>query len=277
MKIKIIPHSITVILLMSSAVHASDYNSHVVSKSPGDEYTKVEYGSGWYLRGDIGYSTDSHMDVTFDRAARAGDANASLEDTYSFGGGFGYVFNDYFRSDLTVDFFSDRSWSGSTSGCGTDAFGVAYTGECSSSDRGSFDATSLSLNAYVNLGHWGRFSPYFGGGIGFAHVDYSSVTSALNCTLDPGEDCDLGAHSGATANPETLTGTQSFSQESSVNLVYTLTAGFDYRLDENWKADFSYRYTDITDGTALFSGADYVNFEGAQIHEVRAGLRYELW
>ena len=266
------------IFLATGSLWAGDYNSGIVSKTPGESFTHVEYGSGWYLRGDISYSFNGDMDVSFSRAARAGDANATAGDTYSAGVGFGYIFNDYFRSDITLDYFGDRSWSGSATGCGLDGLGVPYTGDCSSSDRGNFEAHAANLNAYVNLGTFGRLSPYVGGGVGLAHVSYSSTNSNLVCVVDPGEDCDLGTHSGGSADPETFTGTQSFAGGQSVNFIYSLTAGLDYKIDEYWTADLNYRYSNITSGEVYSDGAgDTVAFDGAQIHEIRAGLRYEIW
>ena len=269
---------IAISLIAYSTAYAGDYNSGIISKTPGGDLTPVEFGSGWYLRSDIGYSVDQEMDVRFARAARFGDANATIDDSYTLGLGFGYVFNEHFRADLTYDHFSERSWSGSTSGCGVDGLGVPYTGDCTSSDGGEFDANGLSLNGYLSLGALGRLSPYIGAGIGVAHVEYSATQSSLFCVVDPGENCDLGTHSGGPAVPETFTGAQTFPGGSSVNVTYALTAGVDYRIDENWSVDVNYRYTNITDDEVFSTaGGDAVEFDGAQIHEVRAGFRYELW
>jgi len=43
-------------LLTASSAFASDYNSGVVTKTPSQGYTDVEFGSGWYLRGDITFN-----------------------------------------------------------------------------------------------------------------------------------------------------------------------------------------------------------------------------
>jgi opacity protein-like surface antigen len=135
----------------------------------------------------------------------------------------------------------------------------------------------MSVNAYANLGNLGGFSPYVGGGIGLAHVEYSGTNSDITCTVDPGESCHLGAHSGATANPETFTDNQTFAGGTSVNLTYALMLGLDYKIDENWTVDMNYRYTHISSDEVYSSGADSVHFDGADIHEVRAGVRYEVW
>lgn len=258
---------------------AADYDGGIISKSPSDGYTDVEFGSGWYLRGDLGYSVSSSTGVSFNRNTAGGDANASLSDDYSIGIGFGYTFNDFVRADVTYDIFSSRSWDGGASGCGVDGLGVAYTGDCASADSGIIEASNLGLNGYVNLGQFGGFSPYLGAGLGLAHVEYSGTDSVIACVVDPGESCEYGTHSGGSANPETFISTDSYAGGSSVNFSYALMAGVDYRIDRNWVADIGYKYTNITSEDVFASGgtATTVEFDGVEIHEVRAGLRYDLW
>ena len=71
----------------------------------------VELGTGWYLRGDVGYvdyvtpkdRRDAILDHTFDRT--------SLKQTWSAGGGFGYKFLNLLRADATVDYrFESEFW-----------------------------------------------------------------------------------------------------------------------------------------------------------------------
>ena len=267
-------------LLSANMAYATDYNSGIVTKTPTDGFTNVEFGSGWYLRGDIGIGISGDTDVSFNRAARAGDANADADTDYSASVGFGYIFNDFVRSDVTFDIFSGGSWSGSASGCGLDGGGLPFTGSCSSSDSGQFEAHAANINAYFNLGRWGSFSPYLGAGVGLAHIELTNTVSVASCVVDPGEACDLGAHSGAGPAAETFTaGAESFENSDSVNLAYSLMAGVDYRIDKNWSADINYRYTNITADEVISSGttADTLSFDGVEIHEVRAGLRYDIW
>src|SRR5690606_42011092 len=64
----------------------------------------VEIGSGWYLRGDVGYSLETSADDaftfrTFDPgppAAYSSDGfdTVDLSEGFNFGLGFGYQFND---------------------------------------------------------------------------------------------------------------------------------------------------------------------------------------
>ena len=91
---------------------AADYEPPVVA-AQADPYVPVEVGTGWYLRGDVGYAfstSPGRFDFrTFDPAAGtygAGTyATSKLKSDMTFGIGFGYTFNEWFRSDITLDGF----------------------------------------------------------------------------------------------------------------------------------------------------------------------------
>lgn len=270
---------IAMTLIGSSAAVASDYESGIVSKTPGGDTTPVEFGSGWYLRGDIGTAFMGDGEFSFNRAARAGDVNAESSADYTIGVGFGYIFNDHLRADVTFDYVGGGAWSGSGSGCGVDGVGIAYTGSCSSADGGSFESRNAVVNAYVNLGTFGGFTPYVGAGFGVASVELSGTRSVARCTLDPGETCDIGTHSGGATAENFTSAAENFNTEESMNFVYSLMAGLDYRIDQNWTADIGYRYTNIVadDQITSLTSATTIQFDGVELHEVRAGLRYEIW
>ena len=289
MRISLSPTAAIAMLLLATTSHsfANDYKSGArlgsaiagLTSKTSNVTTPVEYGSGWYLRGDMGLSVMQSLSVEFARNARSGDADGQLDHGYSYGFGAGFIFNDKIRADVLYEYYSAREWDGSASGCGVDGTGTAYTGTCTSSDRGNFDAQTVTLNVYANLGSLNGFTPYVGAGVGLAHVNYSATRSSLNCTVDAGENCDLGTHSGGSANPESFSGSQTFQGGSSINMAYALTAGIDYQFSNTMTLDVGYRMTEILDGISLSAstGSGVVEFDGAQLHEIRAGIRYELW
>ena len=99
------------------------------------------YVSGWYVRGDAGFSW---LDVS------------GLDDdgTAIAGGGVGYQINQYFRTDLRADHAFDQ-------------------------DAGPFDvnATTILWNAYVDVPLSMGFTPYVGVGAGYGFVDYSGAAA----------------------------------------------------------------------------------------------------
>src|SRR5690606_35197789 len=103
-----------------------DYDPPIyVDEAP--EYTPVEVGSGWYLRGDVGYAFKrgykrqalSSRDAVFDSELMGLgwigplDAYSLNEKQNSFTGsvGFGYHFNDWFRADVTIGALANDRYS----------------------------------------------------------------------------------------------------------------------------------------------------------------------
>jgi opacity protein-like surface antigen len=61
-----------------------------------------------------------------------------------------------------------------------------------------------------------------------------------------------------------------------------LMAGFSYDITQNLKLDAGYKFTYISGGDAsnnLPSGGGFANlkYDSFNIHQVRIGLRYEIW
>ena len=116
--------SLRIVLLlaasMPAAAYAADYDPPIFVEEAA-EYVPVEVGSGWYLRGDVGYVFDTSIgdvDYTlFDPIAvaysPASFTSQSIDTDFTWGGGFGYRFTDYFRADATVDGFR-ADFNGST-------------------------------------------------------------------------------------------------------------------------------------------------------------------
>src|SRR4051812_12825750 len=84
---------------------AADYEPPIVVDQPPEE-VPVEVGTGWYLRGDIGYNASVKTDDTFDYrtfdpvSATYSDnsfATADLEKQFTYGVGVGYSFTDWLR------------------------------------------------------------------------------------------------------------------------------------------------------------------------------------
>lgn len=271
--------------VVAAPAMAADYDPPVIVDQPVEE-VPVEIGSGWYLRGDIGYnfSTKANGDFTyrtFDPTTGAYSPavfdTAATDDNLTFGVGVGYNFTDMFRADATVDAFQ-VSFDGSTSSaapCIDPALNAAYAGTgCRSTDSSSGVALSMLLNGYVDLGTYVGFTPYVGGGVGYTYVNWDNLASNTYCT-------------GTCPSPPGAFIASSESQgEHSWRFTYALMAGLAYDVSKNMKFDLGYRYRHI-DGGSMFqfdpatmaAGASGTQGSdpGFDTHEVRLGLRYSLW
>lgn len=216
----------------------------------------VHGGSGWYLRGDIGYVVNGELEGEYATPGGTNVIYGELDNGFSAGGGIGYQMTDHLRADLTVDYFSASDFVGSTRG----ACGVAL--DCISTDISSYSALSVMANAYVDLGTHGRFTPYVGAGIGGTYVKWDDLSNTA---------CDA-------TNPVNCDPTVIHGGGKGWRATAALMAGASIDVTCNLKADIGYRFRHI-EGGRMFefaSGNGPGDHDSLQTHEVRAGLRYAL-
>lgn len=235
--------------------------------------TPVEYASGWYLRGDIGTFHGAGNVTYILGGAQEFNGSAFFEDV-AVGVGVGYIFNDRLRADFTISHFGGLSLGGSSS---LGSCGAGFTGECFYNTSASVNFTDLSLNGYWNLGNWSTIKPYVGAGIGLALVRWDDYNSQPFCALDPGETCAGATHSGGLTQEILASGGALTSHGRSTAASFSLMAGADYRLTESLTIDAGYRYTRLVDVGLNSDSSDLANIDGLNVHQVRLGLRYEVW
>lgn len=242
----------------------------------------VEVGSGWYLRGDVSYSVSTRPAGaftyrSFDPASQSYGAgtfdSARLDPDFGYGVGVGYRFTDWIRGDITAERFALR-FNGATS------FAAPCPGQvqpaatnCTTADTARMNATSLMANGYVDLGTFAGFTPYVGAGVGYTIADWSALGRAYNCAPG-GAACNAGS---------SHTGNDGI---SSWRFTYAAAAGVAYDVSRNMKIDLGYKWRRVAGGdmfrfdqAARNSGATGVEGRDAGFsqHEIRLGLRYELW
>lgn len=114
---------------LAAAAHAADPSVPVEETPTPEQYQAM----GFYLRGDLGWSFLDWGDK---------------DNAFAVGGGVGYQFNDYLRSDVRVD------WSGDYS-VGNDA---------------DASLTTVLGNLYFDWKNDTAFTPYVGAGAGYGWV-----------------------------------------------------------------------------------------------------------
>jgi len=239
-------------LLIPAAAIAADMPGPPPAPSPGPfARAPFEFGSGWYLRGDIGYKFYNAPDAHFDVAGYGNMINESLTDTGVVGLGLGYKFNQWLRTDLTVDYEWPGHFHGNlncpTLGC--------LPGPTYSDEYADISAWTGLVNAYVDLGTWGGFTPYVGAGIGTSYLSTSNVHYV---------------------NPDASTGT--WGGASKWNLAWALMAGVSYNISPKWLLDLNYRYVNLGDaisGPTTFGGQP-IHYDNISAQEIRLGFRYMI-
>jgi len=283
--------ALAAVLLPLSPVNAADYDPPIyVDQAP--DYQPVEVGSGWYLRGDVGYAFNKPFDD------RVGSTGFTTKSTLFDGNiGMGYHFNDYFRADLNFGIlptnrFGDNyvtTCNGSVTTTQTSvATGLVISQTnapaappppCQGSDGASNKAYSLMANGYVDLGTYVGITPYVGGGVGVVYSKFNKAIGASKCvptitsttisgvTTTQQFNCDDPAGYGGTAT-----------SQASYNFAYSLAAGLSYQVTKNVSVDIGYEYISVPGAqyVAYDSGAFNIH-KGLDYQSIKVGLRYDLW
>lgn len=239
-------------LLPLTPALAADYDPPIyVDQAP--DYVPVEVGSGWYLRGDVSYLVQKSFkndDFAFTPASFS-----EKEDPIFASIGFGYHFNDYLRADLNLGYLP-----GNKIGVGYDDSGTtaAYTQASAALKNYAY---SLMLNGYVDLGTYVGITPYVGGGVGIVQSTSKLSASYFTNNSDPTDDF-----------------VQS-DDRTKYSLAYTLNAGLAYQVTKNVSVDLGYQYFSAPNAEYVTAESltSYPIKKGISNHQVKLGLRYDLW
>nr|MCU0790369.1 outer membrane beta-barrel protein [Nitratireductor sp.] len=146
------------------------------------------------------------------------------------------------------------------------------TAACEGKDSGDNEMWNGLVNGYVDLGNYGGFMPYVGAGVGLVFSNYSGSekrTCADTSTTDGTGTTDFACDADQGNNSV---------DEQRIGFLWALSAGFGYQLSEYTALDVGYRYLSSPNATQLVNlpgGID--EQEGMSVHQVRVGLRYQIW
>jgi opacity protein-like surface antigen len=261
--------------------------------------------SAWYLRGDLAYSLTNMPEIDSSSSIISGTTAPS------YGGvqfGVGYKFSSWFRTDFTYEYDMKYNSSGNQAqavpaspsapnnlACVRaenvapqyDASGavIGYSHQswdkagCTLASQFTLARQNILLNAYIDLGHFGGFSPYIGAGIGTSILNYKSTTTAYFA--------DSGAAIGNYVVPQyTAASTTSVGEagyydldkaqsRTKYNLAYALHAGVSYEISDTTSLDIGYRYLNSGSYSPL-STATSSTSTTVDSHQIHLGLRFLL-
>ena len=223
-----------------------------------------ELGSGWYLRGDIGYvDHDKPGEKPYGVPVVPFDT-MRLKATYSAGAGIGYKFTSWLRADVTGDWRQDSRFDAVSSR-------TRYV-EGYSQDRGKLQSSTLLLNGYIDLGTWGGITPYVGAGVGVAQNRFHDYSGQVVCITTTCGDPSVGASYPLGPQPKTFvpSGTRT-------NLAWALMAGASMELMPGVLIDAGYRYVNLGEArTKLDEFGVGTRTKDLRAHEFRIGVRYVI-
>ena len=311
-------------LLSATTANADGYNTGVVTKTPSEVYTPVEFGSGWYIRGDLTYNFRGESNSSSARVTGIEpdyNVQTQYDDAVGVQVGFGNRIHPNFRLETTAEAVFNSTFSGFTGrgyagqrdvvitrqtapgsltadppvqptftdftdtvffdadGNVTGTTTGEYTGSTIAPIAGtervdaSYDAVNFLVSGYVDLPEFSVFQPYVGAGAGVSRIKINE-SRTFNCIPGSAETCG-GAFGGAqgAATETTLT-----RDTESWEFAYQLSAGTGIRLDERTQLDVGYSFLSVANGDEItYSDGTAVNEDGFTVHQVKVGIRYELW
>ena len=287
-------HATTVAFIAFQAGATLQANAADMSMAPiyqPDEAPMVELGTGWYLRGDVGYvninsptqgiaPTVDGQHTSANNAALYGNSNAN-QGIMGATLGVGYQFNPMFRMDMTYDWRQQLNYERKTyHSCLIDqsVSGVVMltnNGDCYSDDKVKTNSWTGLLNAYVDLGTWYGLTPYIGGGAGVSHIQTAATQNWFwadgtaygignNIYQSYSRDNAGLYHYGYPANAGP--------QQVRNNFAFALMLGAAYDIAPHVKLDIGYRFMYLGQVSTLDGYGNTVR-RNVETQEVRAGLR----
>jgi opacity protein-like surface antigen len=219
---------------------------------------------GWYIRGHIGMSNqyfDGLESELFSVPyAHGWYDEGGFSSAPIFGGGVGYKFNDYFRSDVTVE------WRGKS-----DFYALDWLQEdeldpaiATNEYTGTKSELAFLVNGYYDFGNFYGITPYVGAGIG---ASYNTISHF--------RDANIQANGGGWAG-----------DNSEWNLAWALHAGLGFQATDRMTIDLGYSFTSLGDAKTgvLYNDDplynmdnDGIDFKSIYSHDFKLGVRYSLY
>ncbi|MCH9808757.1 MAG: outer membrane beta-barrel protein [Alphaproteobacteria bacterium] len=254
-----------------------------------------EYAARYYFRADAGVGFGDAPDSTEEGYYYGSDAvggpyglrsswlNDDFDTFVTLGVGVGINIGDRFRADFTAETRSKEEVKID----GQYAYeGVTRGGQWDEVRGAVRDKTSLSGGVFLFNGYYdfkkvggARFTPYVGGGVGFAWNElkrnHSTIENSRTCNATP---CQTQFRRTDNLNTQDKT--------HDISFAASLMAGMAYRLSDYALLDMNYRYLfiDATDhGIHIpsrpgrtFGGDTKVSIGETHEHQIRAGIRFEV-
>jgi opacity protein-like surface antigen len=224
--------------------------------------------SGWYLRGDIGFSNQnvrSLFNVNYSGFTSVNNIDKGFDAAPLFGLGIGYTVNNWLRFDVTGEY------RGAANFHGLDVGAIPGGGFADDRYTASKSEWTFLFNGYVDLGTWWSITPFIGAGVGASRNtisnfgDFSTCVNSLSCVGSGGSDAFAGT-------------------ASRWNFAWALHAGIAYQVWRNTTIELAYRYIDLGNAHSgdlvAFDGTNNLNnpmeFHHLTSQDVRLGVRFNL-
>jgi opacity protein-like surface antigen len=190
----------------------------------------VEDYGGWYLRGDIGFSTERagnfHEDGLIPTPTSVQNASSGFDGAGIFRLGVGYQFNSWLRADVTGEYRTPANWR---------SFDITNSGGTLIPEHVTVSKSEMVFlgNVYADLGTWWCITPFVGAGAGGAYNKLSNFSETVIASLNPV----------TGANP--INANNFANDGGQWNFAWALHAGLAYKVTPGFSVELAYRYLNL--------------------------------
>ena len=286
--------SVVVVAIFLSFINISSAVEHL-PPAPRIDVAFDELGdnfSGWYLRGDLGWSRHNILSISGDIAL---SDESKLRNITSLNVGYGFRFSEWFRIDLTAEYRAQKYFnlsSGNNFDCPVALSGLIdqltsvglghypIYSQCRSVESAKLSHGMLFLNGYFDLGTWAAVTPYVGAGVGVAYGRASGKYDWIDTANNGPYQATLTRPDGfpstwidefGNPGPVYQFGDQSKARslnQTRFNFAWALMAGVAVDVSKNAKMELGYRYLNL----GKWGNAKTAN----TAHDFRIGFRYNI-
>jgi opacity protein-like surface antigen len=262
------------VLTLAGRATGADYDYGVPSPDflQAPPQNKVEFASNWYVRGDLAYAAETFPKIAPDSTF---GSSPSVLNTYSVGAGMGYKVNDWFRTDLILDYRSKVQAAATgpsitcITGLTTNALGqviISAQDTCTSHLDTEIHRWDLLANGYVDLGTWDGFTPYLGAGAG---VTWARVWQSDTWTMSNGLPYQVSTDGFFFDLDRRQT-------RMHYQFAWAVMAGVAIAMTDHAQLDVGYRFLDLGTISSFSNVTGMPASQRGLVNEMRAGVRYMI-
>jgi opacity protein-like surface antigen len=166
-----------------------------------------------------------------------------------------------------------------TVGTGTNTYDVSRNEDSKISNH------TFMINALYDFNRGGKFTPYVGAGVGLAlHMLNRATSEVADCAYGTGPDDPIpgpGACRNLINGPSLNFASAKTDSATGLGLAAALMAGVSYNLSERTHLDVGYRMMwqggKVAISAPSLNGVSVLNVGSRLDHEIRTGMRFDLW
>ncbi|MEE9313405.1 MAG: hypothetical protein V3V02_02040 [Rhizobiaceae bacterium] len=269
------------------------------------ETTQVEYGTGWYLRGEVSLTAHENLFSSESSTPIIGTPNQLVKtketsNVFSAGVGVGFRFSNNFRADLGLASMgaSDASETQTLTvlrapcasgfqrvllpdgqGGQIEAIqgGHAIT-NCTEESTTSYELQNVMGNIFYDFDStFLGMRPFIGVAAGLVRNQFTSTVGSVTCTPSAEERC--GPTDGGNAEfGETYQQQGTRNNGTAYHLATALTLGGSYSLGDNLFLDTSYTFMKTLEDPIWGGPSGIVDASvPTSFHSLKLGIRLEIW